>query len=513
MTDLAGNSVLKRIGKGVGGLSINAAVNILGQVAIVPIAMHAWGKTRYGEWVTISGLVLFLKLSELGLQNYVMNLMCEAYTRGERDSLQHILNNSLRVQLALVLSLFSLIAIALWVSHPEVVFNIQTAGRTEVSISFLCLSAELLLRIPMGVVAGIYRATGKLPRAAIVGAWQDFTLLVLMCLLIATNVSFSIVAGTRLLIAILFSLWILRDIKRLYPWINLSLWQGDWAKGAQMILPGLFFLLIPLADFLANQVTLIFLQKQLGGSEVSRLATHRTAINLAQMVSGLLTNAIWPELTSLYSSGKKEQLAKLYHGLVKLNIWFVVAVTFGLLPFLSILYSTWTAKQLVLDRWTLAFLVLRVVTWGSWSASATLLYAINQQKLIAVVQFGAALITSTLAFFLIPLFGIRGAALAACLSDIALCAWVVPYWTARAIDENVSLYWSKAVLPIGLGLTLPILLGSLAWNYFDPAPLRYLVVLPLSILLGLLLSWRALTDHERVLIHKISQRFHQLVFA
>ena len=513
MTDLSGRSVIKRVGKGLASLSLNALVNIVGQLSIVPIALMVWGKSRYGEWVTISGLVLLLKLTDLGLQTYVVNRMCSAYARSEREELQNVLSNSLKVQIPFVIGLFSLLALVFWTLPLDAVLNLQTVGHTEVMTAILFLTAELLLGVPMGVIAGTYRATGRLPRAAVIGTAQQTSLLVVTLTLMATNASFALVAGARFLVALIFTFWILRDLKHLYPWINQSPWQGDWAEGVKMIVPGLFFLLVPLSDYLANQVTLIFLQKQMGGSEVSRLTTHRTAVNLAQMVSGLLTSAVWPELTSLYAAGRKEQLGQLYQGVVKLNLWLVGAITLGMLPFLPLIYSSWTAGRLMLDPWTLAFLVSRVIAWSFWNVGASLLYAINQQRLVAMAQFCAALMTNLLAYFLIPHYGMSGAAIATCLSDLAICAWLIPQLTARSIEMPSSIFWRAAVLPILASLILPFILGLVMWRGFTSISLRYFVILPVSAGACAFLTWLTLTTDERGLLSKISQRFQRSIFV
>src|SRR5262249_33913754 len=76
--------LLARVAKGVGALSLGAVVNAVSQISIVPIALYAWGAVRYGEWVVLTGLVSFLKLTDLGLQTFVVNRLCASYTRGDR---------------------------------------------------------------------------------------------------------------------------------------------------------------------------------------------------------------------------------------------------------------------------------------------------------------------------------------------------------------------------------------------------------------------------------------------
>src|SRR5437016_3734789 len=100
----------KRVSKGIGALSLGAALQIVGQLTIVPVALYAWGKVRYGEWVLLTGLVTFLKLTDLGLQTFVVNRMCANYAREERREMQKILHNALRLQIPLTLVGFACVA-------------------------------------------------------------------------------------------------------------------------------------------------------------------------------------------------------------------------------------------------------------------------------------------------------------------------------------------------------------------------------------------------------------------
>src|SRR5712692_3861133 len=89
---------LGRIARGMGALSLGALVTMLGQLIIVPVAIRGWGENQYGEWVVLTGLVSVLRLTDLGLQTFVVNRMTEASARENPDELQRILSSALRVQ-------------------------------------------------------------------------------------------------------------------------------------------------------------------------------------------------------------------------------------------------------------------------------------------------------------------------------------------------------------------------------------------------------------------------------
>src|SRR2546426_1173360 len=173
-----GASIFGRVGRGVGALSLSAVVQIVGQVSIVPVALYAWGKVRYGEWVVLTGLVTFLRLTDLGLQTFVVNRICASYARGDRKEMQRSLSSALRVQIPLVLAVLGVIALALIVLPVQQALALQTVSRFGVILVGLLLAAELLINVPMGIVAGIYRATGRLPRAAVIGACQQLAIMI-----------------------------------------------------------------------------------------------------------------------------------------------------------------------------------------------------------------------------------------------------------------------------------------------------------------------------------------------
>lgn len=485
---------LRRVSRGVGALSLSVFVNILSQVT-VPIALYVWGKFRFGEWILLSGFVQFLKITDLGVQTYVVNRLCGSFARGERNEFRNVLHSTLRLQLPLSLAVLSAVALAAAVLPAARILGLHTIGGRALFAVILLLSAELLLGVPMGVIAGVYRATGHLARAALLGAVQDFGVLAVTIVLIGTNCSFVSVAAGQVTVAVMITGLILYDIHRLLPWLGVYPTHGSWRQGLLMIGPGLFFLLIPLADYIATQFSLTVTQRWLGGGEVSRLATHRMVVNFGMMVSSLLTNAVWPELTAMHALGKTRPLMRVHSTLAKLNLWIVGGSILVLLPVISKLYPMWTARRLSLDSWTLGFLIGRFLLWTIWNASSTILCAGNRHYLPSIAFVSESIVTGALAVCLVPALGIRGAALSALLADISVCAWLMPWLMAREIGENfisvmgTSLRAAPVLLvPAGLCLT--------AWHFSTSAIIRYAFAFPACIGLGLILVFTQLDQEE-----------------
>src|SRR5690606_39056737 len=108
------------------------------------------------------------------------------------------------------------------------VLRLRTVSGNALLCTVLLLATELLLGVPMGVIAGIYRATGHLPRAAVLGGIRQGSMFAVTLLLILVYPSFVAVAAGRVLVALAITGAILVDLRRLHPWLRLFPDSGSW---------------------------------------------------------------------------------------------------------------------------------------------------------------------------------------------------------------------------------------------------------------------------------------------
>lgn len=494
-----------RIVRGSGALLIGAVVNVLSQLAIVPLALRAWGTDRYGEWVVLTAYVSFLTMTDLGIQTYVVNRLCAHHTRGDRVSFQHDLASALRAHVPLALGSWIVIVAILVFSPIERLFHLYTVPRTELIIVLICLAGETLSAVPLGVFGGgVYRATGRLSRAAMFGALQRVCLLILTCVLLIGGVRFSTLAACRFVFALCFAGVYWYDVRRQLPWLKISLSLGRFSDGVSMVGPGLLFLLIPLSDLVSLQGTVMVLQSFHGGTIVSQFTTHRTVVNIARMLSGLLTFAVWPELTALAARGENSRLARAHRTLAKLNGWLVGAVALTLIPMGRWLYPSWTLGRLAFDPVILGILVAQTCVWGTWTASVTALSSGNRQRNITLTLAANALLVIALGVVLIPAYGIRGAAAAGLLGDLMVAAWIIPSLACRHFGDEFLLYVKEVGRFLVLGLAVPLLIGAVVWSGLPlRGPFRTAAALLAASCAAAWTVWICLSPAERALGQKI----------
>jgi O-antigen/teichoic acid export membrane protein len=474
----APSGAIDRVLRGTAALGLVAVLNTFGQLLVVPVALAFWGPTAYGEWIALTALITSLTLTDLGVQTHVVNRMCAHHARGDRDAFLFDMHSALRVQVPLALGLLALGALAFAVLPTERWFGFETIGGAGLYAALLFLAAEILLWVPMGVVAGTYRASGRLAWAAVMQAAQRLAQIVLPLGLIALGGGIPSVTFTRLAVALASFAWILVDLRRLYPWVRFWPLAGSTREGARMLGPGALFLLTTLSDYIALQGTILVLQHSLGGAEVAVFNTHRTAINMGRMISAQLTFAAWPELTVLDTHGDTSSLVRAHRSLAKVNGYVVGAALLGFLPIAQPVYEAWTLGKLAIDPATLALLTAQTILWGFWRGGATLLSSTNRQGRLVPLLFANAIAGVVIAYLLIPSMGIRGAALGGLIGDLVIATWAVPLTTCRALGDTLLGYLRETIPIFLIALVLPaVLSGAIFWAL--PWQTAKLVVTPI----------------------------------
>ncbi len=500
-----------RVFKGTLVLALSAVVTLVGQLFTVSAGMKGWGPVRYGEWLALSGLVTFLTLTDLGIQNHVVNRMNAHHARGERDLVLAELHSALRVQAPLAALLWTVGAASLFFLLPALERRFHlTATRSETYLTLLFFGAELLIGVPMGAVRGTYRATQKLTRAAVITAVKRTVELALPAMLMLAGAHFWALALGRLVWSLLVDAYVLRDLHKQYGWFRLRPLGGDLSMGLRMLPAGLLFLLAGFADYLASQGNLMVVQGTLGGAEVAHFATHRTIANMGRMVAMQLTASMWPELTTLDTLGESARLTGAHRTLAKLGTFLVGAPLVAFLPMSEWVYRLWTVRALSLDTPTMLLLIAQTTLWGFWSAGWTVLMATNRQgRLVVLLALDAALAIG-LSALLVPRIGMRGAALAMLVADCTIALWAVPRAACAALGERPGAF-ARAVVPaIVLSLFVPAALSALAWWALPSGVLRAVVPPLVFASLALPLLWAALTAEERAIAlrlgHKVQRR-------
>ena len=151
------------------------SVSFLTVLVTVPLTLHYLGSERYGLWMTISSLMVFLGFADLGLGNGLMNAVSSAFGRDDRGAARTSVSSGFFMLLGVAVVLLGLFAALYGVIPWESVFKVSSplavkeagpAVAIFVGCFALSLPAGVVQRVQMGHQEGfasqLWQALGSI---------------------------------------------------------------------------------------------------------------------------------------------------------------------------------------------------------------------------------------------------------------------------------------------------------------------------------------------------------------
>ena len=301
-------SSLKRFTQGSLANVLSYIINIFGQFLLVPIFLTFWGNQLYGEWLALSAVIGYLSLVDFGIQTYVLNRLNQCYTKNKLDLYMRIFHSALWG--SLLISFFAFIIVAAFLKFLPfenwLSFKL-TDHKAAVNIS-LILALQIIMAIPLGLVSGIYRTIKEYPRGVMVSNAQRTLFFLLTAGVIVLGGNPLQAAFIQLIPLLGGSIFIIWDLKRRYPSIQIGVKHKDIKIAISFFKPSLYFFILTLSFILTIQGSAILVSTVLGSTMLVTFVTFRTLAHLIKQMATPINHALWPELTILESQGHYEKL-------------------------------------------------------------------------------------------------------------------------------------------------------------------------------------------------------------
>jgi O-antigen/teichoic acid export membrane protein len=345
-------SGLRGITKNLSALFSGHAISILQQLALVPFFIHSYGKAGYGEWLALSAAVSYLGTLDFGVQTYVNQDLTVRYHNGDMQGFHIQQSTALRLLLGIVtvaaaLALFSFLlplqhwlrmdgsATLLGTPSPVVPANI-------VHGAIYLLALQILTNIPAGYFFGTFMVVRK---AYIGGYWNNVKYLLLILVTIVCvwfHVSFQTLALAQLLCVGTALAGAMIHLRSIAPHIFPTLRYWDGSSVGKILSQSGHFAILWSSNFLAYQLPVLILQRSVGPVAVTLFAIMRTIFSMTRNQLNVLTQAMGPEITTLFGRKDWKALSVLYNYSERLVFSAIPIVNLGVLflsPFLLVLWT------------------------------------------------------------------------------------------------------------------------------------------------------------------------------
>jgi O-antigen/teichoic acid export membrane protein len=455
----------RRVAAGVLGNVLGQVINIANQFALVPVFLVFWGKTRYGEWLTLSAAMSYIVLMDVGMQRYSMNLMTGSHARSDERQYIRVLHSSLLWSVVMAAGAIAVLAPAFAMAPLAKWFHLHLVGPRVASTVAILLGCQTALMLPAGILGGVYTSRGEYPRSIWTSNAHRLAALAATATALALGAGMAGIAMVPLACMLAVIAWLVFDQRRRYPELHIGFRFADLRMALTFVGPGALFLLIQAAMLLRLQGSTLLVGAVLGAGSVAVFVTMRTLANAVLQSAVTLEEAFWPEITALYSTARLAELRRLLAIMTKAGLTLVSAIACILYFAGPHIIHFWTRGRIEYDPVLMASFLLMLISEASWMFCALVLMASNHHRAVAVARLAAAAAGILLGWTLMPGWGMAGAAGGLLIADLLLSAGPVTRLACRHVELGYFSFLRSIVLRggavLGAGFLAPALLALL----------------------------------------------------
>ena len=408
--------ILQGVSTALAGRGIAIATSFIA----VPLTVKYLGAERYGVWITLTSILGWLTIFDLGIGNTAINSVAEAMAHKDFASAKVRINSAYLTltAIAAVVGIGMLISWH-WISWPAVLGAKGGASSTEITRSAAIACFIFLANFPLGATARILGACKKIVLANYFGSAAN--ILSLLFLIVATRLHAGLpglvlaLSGSTLAAGVMSAAWLYHH----YDWLTPTLEGIELKNIGGLLNTGLPFFVVQISGVILFSTDNVIIAQVLGAKAVTPYSITWKLFSYGSLLSTLTLPTLWPAYADAFARRDFVWLRRTY--------WYSLRIAAGttflfVLPLVIIarrFITVWagvaavpsTGLVLAMAGWTL----LTVPLW----CEACLLGASGRVKGQAIYSIVGAVVNIFVSIWAARVYGLTGVVMG------TICAYVV----------------------------------------------------------------------------------------
>jgi O-antigen/teichoic acid export membrane protein len=419
------SEVASRLFKGAFANGFSQIVTVIVQLTSVPLLLSCWGVGLYGEWLVLSAIPVYLSMSDFGFGAGVANEMTILVAKGNRRSALKTFQSVLVLMIIVSATLAMVLVLVSEYLPWEEWFQFSKLGHSDIVYVILLLGFHILFGLQLSLLEAGFRCDGNYAKGTLFLALLrliEYLVMFIAVILgggpVAAALSFLIVrvigiVGLRLL------------LRRFCPWITYGYSHASVTTVKRLASPAISFMAFPLGNALSMQGMIMAIGAVLGPVPVVIFSVVRTVSRIALQGMGLINSSVWPELSIAFGKGDLELVRRLHRLSCQLSFWLSNVLIVILLIIGEALIRIWTHGKVEVDYEFFALMMAVISANSFWYTSSVVHAAINKHQRMAGLYLLGTGTSLFLATWLLPIWGLNGAAIALLSVDCLMVLHVV----------------------------------------------------------------------------------------
>ena len=420
-------ALLDRLRKGIASEIFANLTRVVIQVGGVPLFLTFWGAEGYGEWLLLTAILGYLRLSSVGFGQATRNRMAMEVSAGRRDRALGYFQSTSLLFLAIGLVVMAGVGLAA-VKAPAIhrFLNFDILSIDGLQQAFLILGCVIAINLQVEVLDAGFRCEGHYGLSTFLIMLSELLIFALVIVVLAGGGGLVLGVACYLAGSIVRFLLLWLVLRRYAPWIVFGADHASFQTIRTFTLPSLAFMAFPLGQAMSLQGTLLVIGAVLGPPAVVIFNTVRMLSRYTVHLTVTFARIGSPEIAYAYGRGDMALVRQVHSQVCRLGFWAALVACGFLALATPWILAVWTQGRI--DPWPGVYLTLlaAVLLWAAHTLVANVLQSTNNHKRFALFFLLAGVAGLAIAVPLTHLFSLPGAAFASLLVELAILVYVLP---------------------------------------------------------------------------------------
>jgi len=380
-------------------------LSIIISLLYVPITLNYLNPTRYGLWMTLTSIVAWMGIFDIGLGNGLRNKLAEALALGEKEKAKKYVSTAYAILSIIVISILILFLIANHWINWSAALNTAESYRSELKILSIVIVVLFGFKFVLNIISTVFTADQKPAIGSIFEVFGSILGLIIIYILTLTNrtslIAFGLAAMlTPVIVYLVVSIYF---YKNKYYYLKPSWKSIELSYAKDLTGLGIKFFVIQIAALIIFQTSNILISQFFSPAEVTPYNISFKYFGVLTMLWGIILAPIWSAFTQAKTLNDIIWVKKTISRLNKLmipTILLLVLMSFGARYVISI----WTKGMVIISIPMIIFFAIYsfISIWNN--IYAFFLNGIGKTRIQIFTSIIASLIHIPLAYILVKHF-------------------------------------------------------------------------------------------------------------
>ncbi len=407
----------KQLVNGISSAIAGRGVAVMANFFAVPLTVKYLGAERYGVWVTLTSILAYLTIVDMGVGSTAINGISEALAKGDLESAKRQINTAYGTLFGMAILLAVGVCFA-WpmISWPAVLGDKTGANAHEVTAAAGTAIAIVLASFPLSVTP---RIMGACHKVTLSNYWNSLgSILSLVAVVLATRLKVGLpglvvaVSGCALIVGIYSTVWLYRH----FDWLTLDRRDIQWHTTRELLSTGLPFFAVQISGVVLLQTDNLIIAQILGAKSVTPYSITWKLFSYASLLQVIALPSLWPAYADAFARRDFPWIRNIYRYNLLIAIGSTTVFVFVLFFFARSFIAVWAGPAAVPTSGLIVGMgVWTIISSLSWCQSC-LLGAAGQVKGQAIYSAVGAVVNVIASIAFGRLFGLAGIVLGTLLA-------------------------------------------------------------------------------------------------